>query len=179
MALRLLACVCLFLGLHAPAIEAIGQVSPHRDGRGRSIRSGNITYRIRSDGSWSRETRVGQWRLQDFSSGTRGASYDGAIARWDTFINEREGWRGSGYTPHYNASATTYRRQYYHLPSSVVAGVPSTGGPDRPVIHFRDQRTKPTRQKPWVSKGENWTVSGYGKRGYVNRGANWSVGRFD
>lgn len=51
--------------------------------------------------------------------------------------------------------------------------------PARLEIPFRDKAPTARPQKPWGSSGENWAVSGYGKRGYVNRGGNWSVGRFD
>jgi len=51
--------------------------------------------------------------------------------------------------------------------------------PARLEIPFRDTASTARPQKPWISRGENWAVSGDGKRGYVTQGANWSVGHFD
>jgi len=183
MRIRLLACVCLVLCLHAATTTTNGQTI-HRDGKGYSIRAGDTIHRLRNDGSSSTHTRVGNWILHNFSNSTQGASYYGATGRWDKLVNEAHGWHSSRYTPHRNPSATTYRRHYYRQPSSNSPGPSSTTRSDRTAIHFRETHAKPTPQTrspqtPWTNRGENWAVSGYGKRGRTNSGVKSSVSSFD
>lgn len=91
-------------------------VRPDADGQGWTVRDADVLTHHRFDGSSSIHTRLGNKTIHEHNNGTTGLTIQTPTGRYDLFENPIQGWWGSGFTPHHNPEATTYRTHRQPVP---------------------------------------------------------------
>jgi hypothetical protein len=91
-----------------------GQFTMHEDGRGYSMRSGNMVIQSRQPGYGTSSThfRSGNLMFHDYDNGTTGTQIYTDSGRFDSWSNHRQGWQGSGYSPYSNQYGSPYGNPY-------------------------------------------------------------------
>lgn len=138
------------LPLLLAASNAFAQIKTHDDYGGYSIRTGNSVYSYRNDGTQQTYHRFGNIGMYSDNAGTTGNSHYMNHGRYDSYSNSREGWSGSGFTPHSGrAGQSTYSRSYdrtsgFGLPPlpelSALPELPQPGGTSDQLL------SRPTRK---------------------------------
>ena len=113
--------------------QSWAQFTLDSDYRGYTHRFGNTVIH-RRNGVTQTWSRFGDFQSYNDSTGTRGSTWYGPLGRHDSYSNSRQGWQGSGFTPYWNPSATTYRRSYSPpvLPALPVLPWPRVPSPYAP-----------------------------------------------